>query len=534
VRAQSRSEAGGRRSRRAARRGTAAAVAATAIAVLATCSSSPGSSTSEQPKASGNAGGTLTLSQAAAPLTLDPAKTTQNNEYFEALAYEPLIDRDSDGSLRPGLATSWSYLGGNNTVFQLKLRSGVKFSDGSPLTAQSVVADFKYVVKSAGQFAPYFTGDTFTATGPLTVQITSAKPDPDLPGLLTQDDVVGDMISGAALAHPAKLGTETFGAGPYMLDSAQSVTSSAYTYVPNPNYYDKSAVHWKKVVVKVIADPQSVLNAMKTGEVNFSQGDPSTLAAAKQAGLTVTMAPLLWVGVTLADRDGAMSKPLGSLLVRQALNDATDRAAIATALFPGNGSPTNQVTVPGGYGYQASLNSTYPYDVAKARQLLAQAGYPHGFTLKLVTTDSGGQSLVAQALAQQWKQIGVTLQITDYANSNTFYSAAFAPKFPAFMTVYGQQPIWIEGPGLFLPSALFNPFHTTDATLQSLYDQEARASGAQQVALDQQVEAYMVKQAWFVPVLTQGLPFYATSDITGTSVSAQAPLAELYQIKPAG
>jgi peptide/nickel transport system substrate-binding protein len=309
VRAQSRSEAGGKRSKRTVRRGAAATVTAIAIAVLAACSSSPSSSTSQQTKASGNVGDMLTLSQSAAPLTLDPAKTTQNNEYFEALAYEPLIDRDSDGSLLPGLATSWSYLGGNNTVFQLKLRSGVKFSDGSALTAQSVVADFKYAVKSAGQFAPYFTGDTFTATGPLTVQITSPKPDPDMPGLLTQDDVVGDMISGAALTHPAKLGTATFGAGPYMLDSAQSVTGSTYTYVPNPNYYNKSAVHWKKVVVKVIADPQSVLNAMKTGEVNFSQGDPSTLAAAKQAGLTVTMAPLLWVGVTLADRNGAMSKP---------------------------------------------------------------------------------------------------------------------------------------------------------------------------------------------------------------------------------
>jgi peptide/nickel transport system substrate-binding protein len=506
-------------------------VTAITIAALAACSSSS-SVASQQAKASGNVGGTLTIAQSAAPLTLDPAKTVQNDTYFEQLAYEPLIDRYPDGSLRPGLATSWSYLGTTNKVFQLKLRPGVKFSDGSALTAQGVVADFKYVVKAAGQFAPYFTGATFTATGPLTVRITTPKADPDLPGLLTQDDVIGGMISGPALADPAKLGTQTFGAGPYMLDSAQTVTGSTYTYVPNPKYYDKPAVHWKKVVIKIIADPQSVLNAMKTGEVNFAQGDPSTLSAAKQSGLTVTMAPLLWIGVTLADRKGAMSKPLGSLQVRQALNYATDRASIATALFPGNGSPADQVTVPGGYGYQASLNSAYPYNVTKAKQLLAQAGYPHGFTLKLVSTDSGGQSLVAQALAQQWKQIGVNLQITDYANANTFYSAAFAPKFPAFMTVYGQQPIWIEGPGLFLPAALFNPFHTADATLQSLYDQEAQASGAQQATLDQQVEAYMVNQAWFVPVLTQGLPFYATSNITGTSVSAQAPLAELYEVQP--
>jgi peptide/nickel transport system substrate-binding protein len=525
VRAKNRLEASGRRV-------TTVTVSALALALLAACSSSSSPGTSQPAKATGNVGEVLTLAQSTAPLTLDPAKTVQNDTYFEQLAYEPLIDRHPDGSLHPGLAMSWSYLGSTNTVFQLKLRPGVKFSDGSALSAQSVVADFKYAVKSAGQFAPYFTGATFAATGPLTVQITTPQADPDLPGLLTQDDVVGDMISGAALADPSKLGTHTFGAGPYMLDSAQTVTGSTYTYVPNPHYYDKAAVHWKKVVVKVIADPQSVLNAMKTGEVNFAQGDPSTLSAAKQAGLTVTMAPLLWIGVTLADRDGTMSKPLGSLQVRQALNYATDRASIATAIFPGNGSPTNQVTVPGGFGYQGSLNSTYPYNVAKAKQLLVQAGYPHGFTLKLVTTDSGGQSLVAQALEQQWKQIGVNVQITDYANANTFYSAAFAPKFPAFMTVYGQQPIWIEGPGLFLPKALFNPFHTANASLQSLYDQESKASGAQQASLDQQVEAYLVNQAWFVPILTQGLPFYATSNISGTSVSAQAPLAELYEVQP--
>jgi peptide/nickel transport system substrate-binding protein len=501
--------------------------------LAAACQSGAGKTAADQRKPSGEVGELLTIGQFAAPQTLDPAKTVQNYAWFQQLAYQPLIVRRSDGSLQPGLATSWKYVGDDNTTFEMQLRPDVKFSDGSTLTAQTVVDHFTYVLKSGGQFVPLFAGDTFTATGPLTVTIKTPKPNPDLPTLLTQDDVVGGVISPAGLKTPAKLGTQTFGAGPYQVDPAQTVPGDHYTYVPNPNYYDKAAVHWKRIVFKVIPNPQSVLNAMKTGQVDLTQGDPSTLAAARQAGITVTSTPLLWVGVTLADRRGAMSKPLADVRVRQALNFATDREAITKALYPGNGEATNQLTVPGGYGFDASLNDTYPYDVAKAKQLLTEAGYANGFPLKVVTAEYMGMNLVAQALSQQWKKVGVDLQVTSYANANQYNSEAFGAKFPAFMTIFGQQPIWTEGPSLFLPSALFNPFHTADATLQSLYDQAARTTGAEKDKADQQVEAYLVNQAWFVPVLTTGLTFYAGKNITGTTVSPKAPLVSLFEIQAA-
>jgi peptide/nickel transport system substrate-binding protein len=484
---------------------------------------------------SGKTGQVLTVGfSVQAPETLDPAKAPQNYAWFEELAYEPLIVQRSDGSLAPGLATSWAYTGTGNTTFVLHLRPGVKFSDGSSLTAQVVADDLGYVVKSAGQMSAFFAGDTFTASGPLTVTIKSASPNPDFPQILTQDDVVGDIISATGLRSPSRLGTQTFGAGPYMLDAAATVTGDQYTYVPNPNYYDKASVHWKRVVVKVITDPQSMLNAMKTGQVQLANGDPTTLAAAKQAGLTVTSTPDLWMGVTLADRGGVMAKPLADVRVRQALNYATDRGAIAQALFPGTGTAASQPAPPGGYGYDPGLDSVYPYDVSKAKQLLTAAGYPHGLSLKIVTGDYGGENLMAQALAQQWKLAGVNLQVTDDANSNQFYAAAFGAKFPAFMTVFGQVPTWVEGPSLFLPPASFNPFRTASAPLASLYQQEARSSGAQQVALDQRIEAYLVNQAWFVPVVTIGLPYYSTSAVAGTATSAKAPLLELYEVRAAG
>jgi peptide/nickel transport system substrate-binding protein len=512
----------------------AAVLAATAAVALTACGGQATGAAAPAKGSSSTPGKTLTVGfSVQAPETLDPAKAPQNYAWFEELAYEPLIVQRADGTLAPGLADSWSYTGTGNTTFVLNLRSGVKFSDGTPLTAQDVVNDFAYVVKSAGQMSPFLAGDTFTATGPLTVTIKAAQPNPDFPQILTQDDVVGDMISSKGLVTPAALGTQTFGAGPYMLDASQTVSGDQYTYVPNPDYYDKAAISWKKVVIKVITDPQSMLNALKTGQVQVANGDPTTIAAATQAGLTVTSTPDLWMGVTLADRGGALSKALGDVRVREALNYATDRATIAKALFAGTGTATSQPAPPGGYGYDPALSTAYPYDVGKAKQLLAAAGYAHGLDLKIVTGDYGGENLMAQALAQQWQQAGVTVQVTDDANSNEFYAAAFGGKFPAFMTVFGQIPTWVEGPSLFLPPASYNPFHTASAPLAALYRQEARSSGAQQASLDQQIEAYLVNQAWFVPIVTIGLPYYATSAVTGTTTSAKAPLLELYQVQPA-
>lgn len=508
-----------------------AGIALTAAVVLGTTACA---GAVQEAQSGGQAGDTLTVVTIAPPQSLDPAKAQQNDAWFEQLAYEPLVVRHSDGTLQPGLATSWNYEGTGNTRFVLHLRPGVKFSDGSELTAQNVVDHFTYITAAHGQLAPFFTGDTFAATDPLTVTVTAASPNPNFPELLTQDYLVGGVISPKGLQAAAQLGTQTAGAGPYTLDPAQTTTGDHYTYVPNPNYYDPGAVHWKRVVLKVITNGQSVLNALKTGQADVAVGDASTMDAAKQAGLTIAAAPLLWNGVVLADRDGTLAKALSDVRVRQALNYATDRAAIASALFGGNAQPAGQITVPGGYGYDAALDNAYPHDVAKAKGLLAEAGYPNGFPLRIVTPEYQQMNLVAQALAQQWKEIGVELQITDYASTTEYTSDAFGAKFPAFMTAFGQLPVWMEGPALFLPPATYNPFKTQDATLQSLYDQAARSSGPDKDKLDQQILGQLTHQAWFVPVVTTTLPFYARKSVSGAATSAKAPLLSLYEIQPAG
>lgn len=504
-----------------------------AVVTLAAACGGGGTKAGGQPAASGQVGDTLTVVSVIPPQTLDPAKTVQNNAWLTELAYQPLIVRKSDGTLTPGLAESWEYQGEGNTTFVLKLRQGAKFADGSEVTAQSVVDHLDYVVAAGGQMAPLLTGNTFTATDPHTVTITASEPNPNFPEMFTQDYVIGGVISPAGLATPDKLGTETFGAGPYVLDPERSVSGDHYVYVQNPHFVDKENVHWREVVIRIITNPQSVLNALKTGQADVAVGDPSTVDAATRAGLTVTSTPFLWSGVVLADRAGTQAKPLADVRVRQALNYATDRRTIADALFPGFGQATNQLTVPGGYGYDKALEDAYPYDVRKAKDLLTEAGYGDGFTLRLVTPRYQQLDLLAQALGDQWKKVGVQLDITDHANPNQYRADAFGGKFPAFMTAFGQIPIWMEGPSLFLPTAAFNPFHVEDQELAALFDKAAGASGAEKQELDRQVQGYLVKQAWFVPVVSTGLPYYARKTVTGLATSPKAPVLSLYEIRQA-
>ncbi|WP_432826718.1 ABC transporter substrate-binding protein [Dactylosporangium sp. CA-092794] len=505
---------------------SAVSVLSVVAVALAACGGSDSSASNDgsQPAASGRVGDLLTVAGPAAIRSFDPSLAISTDRYAIQLAYEPLLIHANDGSYQPGLATSWKYLGTDNRKFVLQLRPDVKFADGGDLTAAAVVDYLKYVATGTGAQASLFAGDTFTATGPLEVTIDTASPKPDLEYNLSQDTNGGAVISPAGLKDPKSLSSGTAGAGEYMLDPSASIPGSQYTFVPNPNYYDKGAVHWKKVVYKAIANPQSTLAALQSGQVDLALGDQSTISSAKQAGLTVTQAPASVAMINLADRQGTKVPALAQVQVRQALNYAVDRAAIQKALYPDIASPASQLALPGGYGYDPSLDNSYPYDVAKAKSLLAQAGYPDGFSLDVYATDAGGLANLAQAVAQQWAQIGVKASVKDVANAQAFQQAALGGQAPAYTTNYNAQPIATAGKYLYLPKAVANPFHTADSTLQGLYDQNVAASGSQKQDLDRKIVGYLNQQAWFVPIVSQNSFYYATKQITGTQVSAGQPV----------
>jgi peptide/nickel transport system substrate-binding protein len=327
------------------------------------------------------------------------------------------------------------------------------------------------------------------------------------------------------LANPASLGTITDGAGPYMLDASQTVANSHYTYVPNPYYWDKSAVHFTKITVEVIPDPQTAYNALRSGQVAYIGGSFSTVGEAKSAGFSVYSALSDWYGVFLIDRGGAVVPALANQKVREALNYAVNRSAITTTLFDGYGVPTDEIS-DSAYaddGYDPTYTAHYTYDPAKAKQLLAQAGYPHGFTITIGATATYGDGVeVAQAIASDWAAIGVTAKIDAFNNLGGFATPLENKQLAAFAGNLDVQPMYLESTQILDKDAgFFNLYQSTDAQLTQLLATARAQTQPQQIASAwAAVEDRAVDLGWFVPVSAGPTQYFAVKSLKGVALSA--------------
>jgi peptide/nickel transport system substrate-binding protein len=477
-------------------------------------------------------GDQLTLGELVAAASLDPAV---GRSYVTMLAYDPLVRQASNGKLVPQLAVSWRYVGKARRLFEITLRRGVRFSDGSRLTAQVVKASFEHFKQAKGPFVNYATFDSVAVKGPLKVVLHLSSPNPLIATLLNQVNMMSAVVCGAGLRDPSKLATQTCGAGPYMLDRSRTVPGDHYALKMNPYYWHKKAIRYRRVLVRVIANPNSTLQAMVTGQIDLAEGDGSTVAAARRSGLRVSGSPLTFKGITLADRGGTLLRPLRDVRVRQALNYAIDRKTIVKALFPtpGVAFPTDQISVPGVVGWVKDYASRYPYNPARARQLLAAAGYRDGFTLPVESTPLVGLDLMVQAVASYWEKIGVRVQIHSDAQVSEYFNNISNGKYPAFAVVYGMQHLWIDAQGLLLPDAERNPFHTRDAKLLSLLDRAATAQSKQAVRLYQQAAKRVADLAWFAPVSMQGVIYYARRSVAGGRATSGRPWIDPRDLHPA-
>ncbi|MCP3818471.1 ABC transporter substrate-binding protein [Streptomyces sp. A3M-1-3] len=492
------------------------------LAVSATACSGSGSGSSSGGSGGGGGGGgqggTITAVSLSAPASLDPAKANVGSDnWFVNLTYDTILRQGKDGKAGPGLATKWGYVGADNKEFEFTLRSGLKFADGTPLDAKAVAASLNYSRKNGLNVSWTSAIDSVTATGPLTVRIHCASPHPMLPMLMTQMLMVGSVISPKGLASPATMGTQSFGAGPYVLDTAHTASGDHYTYTPNPHYWDKKKIHWKKVVIKVVANPNSALQAVKTGQADVMAITANQVDTAKSGGLEVVGSPAAFLGVNLADRKGTLAKPLKDVRVRQALNYAVNRDAITKAVVQKYGHSTSQISLPGLDSFAADSDNRYPYDPAKAKKLLADAGYPNGFSLKMETQGFFGIDLVTQAVVQQWKQIGVTAKVTTDTSIGQWLASATSKKYSALGFGYGGAPGYAISLDWMLPHATaFNPFATSDPKLTRMLAAAAAADAGRQPALYQDVMRHVVDQAWFVSVLRMdGLYAFNNKKLTG-------------------
>jgi len=500
--------------RRWSRGAVVAATVMVAAAVLAGCA----------PKSQHAATGTtLTIAATAGPTTLDPTLSVNGvpGVWFPNLAYEALIERAPDGTAKPGLATDWKY-SSDRLSFTLNLRKGVKFSDGTPMTADDV-ANWLNHYKEKGSIGAWLANvSSISATGPLQVTLKLSTPDPMLPYGLDQGGMAGDVVGPKGLADLKGLGSTTNGAGPYMIDPAATIQNSQYVYVKNPYYFDKSKQKWKKIVVKIISDGNAILSALKTGQVQVAEGAATDAAAAKSAGLRITSAPSAMLGMYIGDIDGKIVPALKDVRVRQALNYAIDRKGIAKSLYGDYGKPTAQFVPEGVGGYLASLEKRYPYDPAKARELLKEAGYPDGFSFTLVEQPAvSSGDLLAQAMVDNWKDVGVKVTLKPTDSFATYVPLMGTQQYPATTLTFQYSVQLTDTQQLVTNPALYNYMGFTDEKANQLATDQRKADvdSPEGKKAAEASETYMVENAFLVPVVSTEALLFSTDKVAGLKFS---------------
>lgn len=501
---------------------TAAAVLSVAALTLAGCSASGGTTDASSTTGGSATGNTLTFGAIVAPTTFDPAGSQWGNaSIFYQAVFDTVTRVESNGKVVPMLATKWSY-NSDKTVLTMTIRKGVKFTDGSDLTAGVVKANLERFQKGTSPDASDLSSVTsIQAPDDRTLIISLNGADPALLTDLGRDP---GLVASEKSLTASNVATAPVGSGPYKLDTASTVSGSSYVFTANPDYWDKSLQHYKKLVIDVYSTEAAALNAVKSGEANAVKlTDNNDNSQVKAAGWSLASNELDFAGVMLYDRGGTTNKALGNVKVRQAINMAFDRAGLLKA-GGGYGSVTEQVFPKTSSAFDASLDRTYSYNPAKAKALLKEAGYPNGFTLEMPSTTLLAASTY-NLLKQQLKAIGVTVQYTDVGSN--YITAQLKPQFPAAFMILEQDPDWQLIQFMLSPTATWNPFHYSDPTADALIKKYQYGDTAALKQLNQ----YVTQQAWFAPLFrVQGtIAEDANTSITMMSTNA---LPSLYDIRP--
>ncbi len=364
----------------------------------------------------------LAVGLGSAITSLDPHYA--NNSPNKALArhfFEAMIAFDEKLDLVPALATSWKRTG--DTTWEFELRRDVKFSDGTPLTANDVVVSFERapVVPNSPASLSLFTRSIkqVSAIDPHKVRIETKYPDPLLPTMVPEILIIPAKLKDATTAD-YNAGKSMIGTGPFAFESYTA--GDRLTMKRNDHYWGPRP-DWAKVTLRFITNDASRVAALLSGDVNLIENVPPDLVdRVKKAGFNIVQSkPVLpvYVGFDVG-RDvtpdvsavnpapGADTNPLRDKRVRQALSYGIDRKAISERIQQGTTTPAGQLLLDDLFGASPNVKPL-PYDPAKAKALLAEAGYKNGLNVTIHGPNDrlANDSRVVQSIAQMWNRIGV-------------------------------------------------------------------------------------------------------------------------------
>jgi peptide/nickel transport system substrate-binding protein len=501
-------------------RAAAAAIITSAAVALTACGGAAGN----------NAGGpkttALTLGAVQEIRSWDPAQAHVGHilQPYQA-AYDTLILREPDGRLSPMLATEWKY-NEANTKLTLDLRTDVTFSDGATFDAAAAKANLDHFKTANGpQMAQLTAVSDVAVVDADTIELNLASPDPSLEFYLSQ--AAGLMGSPQALGTEG-IKTEPVGSGPYVMDKAATVKDSQSVFTARKDYWNKDLQKFEKVTFKTLTDLTARTNALVSGQVDATLLDPKTGKQAEGAKMKLASNQVDWQGLLLLDRDGEKNPALQDVRVRQAINHAFDRKTILDQVLLGQGTPTSQPFGKDSGAWVEELENKYPYDPAKAKALLKEAGHENDVVLELPSVP-GWETQIA-VIKQQLADVGITLNVGS-AITNTFTSDVAAQKFTTMYFSLFQGEPWVAINQIVSTKALYNPFKNTTPELQAKID-AVEKGGKDAGKLAQDVNKYVVEQAWFAPLYRVNQMYYHNDKITVTPQIQQA-VPSIYNYAPA-
>ena len=375
-------------------------------------------------------------------LTLDPhAQNESPTTNVNRQIYEPLVERDRSGKLVPTLAVSWR-ITEDPSVWEFKLRQGVKFHNGNPFDADDVVFTFERARQPTSDFKGYISSvESLAKVDSHTVHIKTKGPNPilveNLTYLLVMDKEWAEA-NNAAKPQDFKNKEENFavrnanGTGPFALVSREPDVKTVLKR--NDGYWGRGEVPLEitELVLNPIKADATRVAALLSGEVDFVQDVPvQDIERLKSSpNLSVTTGPenrTIFFGMDvgapqLRSSDVKGKNPFAELRVRQAMNMAINREAIQRVVMRTQSVPAGAIVPPFVNGYTKELDTLPRVDVAKAKALLAEAGYPNGFSISLNCPNDRylNDEAICQAAVGMLGQIGIKVNLVSQSKSLHF------------------------------------------------------------------------------------------------------------------
>ncbi|MFI7166291.1 ABC transporter substrate-binding protein [Rhodococcus erythropolis] len=380
------------------------------LATTLALSGCAGAATSASDNAVPNPDATVRFAISVPPTQMDPmlAPQEQSHTTYDLPIFDGLTGLDGEGNIIPLLAETWEE-SPDRLTWTFTLREGAVFHDRSPIDAVSVVANFDRAMglrETQGVIRQKLAAwSRVEAVDPRTVKVTLDAPDPDLPAALASPNLV--IGSPAAFATMA---TAPVGSGPFRFASK---TADSVSYERFEQYWNPEAARAAKLEVRSIPDGTARMNALRSGEIDAGlatldlatdvksfQSDPSMQVVEKQ---TPNVFSLML---------NTARPPVNDVRVRQALSYAINRQELNENLLGGMCTPTSQ-PIPNGDGHVADLDGAYPYDPAKAKELLAEAGVPNlELDANFAASGAGLSKVLAAPIAYQLESSGIRTNLT--------------------------------------------------------------------------------------------------------------------------